>query len=114
MEKDNFKTTVIFRKDKSNKYADNITAVFPYLVQGGSVPLMECYAHVGQHGSCSYDWYLQDTKPAKPDEYASLKRELEDNYGYDLDIKQKINADKFREAVKDFRVKFMTEHFKAS
>ena len=66
---------------------------------------MAYYAHVGQHGSCSYDWYITDTKPAKPDEYANLKAELE-SIGYDLDIKQQSNADKQREAVKEYRAKF--------
>lgn len=94
------KVTVIFRKDKSNKYSDNITAVFPYIIDTNRYD-MGCYAHVGQHSYCSHAWYTQCTKPAKPNEYESLKRELE-SLGYDLEIKLKINSDKQRQAIKEY------------
>lgn len=61
-------TRVIFRKD-----SHEVTAVFPDETDRG---LYTCYAHVGQHGSCSYEWY-RTTKPATESEYAALKRELE-------------------------------------
>lgn len=88
--KDDMKTIVIFRKNKSKEYSDNITAVFPNGLFYSGAFYMGCYSHIGQHSSCSYDWYLNDTVPAKPEEYASLKKELEDNFGYDLLIRQKI------------------------
>lgn len=73
-------TKVLFRKDKSGE----ITAVFPEINEGRG--LVACYAHLGQHSSCSRPWYFE-TKPAKPDEYAPLKRELEGApYHYRLQV----------------------------
>jgi hypothetical protein len=47
---------------------------------------MSCFAHVGQHSGCSLDWY-HTTRAAKPEEYASLQRELEAApYGYRLKV----------------------------
>ena len=34
------------------------------------------YAHIGQHGPCSYDYYVNKTAPAQPEEYAPLLEEL--------------------------------------
>jgi hypothetical protein len=42
------------------------------------------YMHVGQHGEACID-FMHDCTPAKPDEYADLKTELE-SIGYDLQI----------------------------
>jgi len=78
------KFPVIFRKDKignnSPIYNEHeIVAVFP-TEQGTNDPsTMSCYAHIGQHSSCSIGWY-QRTKPAKPEEYASLLSELKGYY----------------------------------
>lgn len=78
---------VLFRAD--SEPGDNITAVFPTLP--GSPGLMSCYAHIGQHSSCSRDW-LRTTRPAKPEEYASLKRELESApYRYQLKVCSRIS-----------------------
>lgn len=71
-------TPVIFRADREAGET-HITAVFPTIP--GSPGFMSCYAHVGQHGSCSHDWYRQ-TRPARAAEYADLKAELE-SIGYD-------------------------------
>jgi hypothetical protein len=38
--------------------------------------MMTCYAHIGQHSSCDIGW-LENTRAATEDEYASLKQELE-------------------------------------
>lgn len=56
-------TRVIFRKDDGE-----IVACFP--------DDMSCYSHIGQHSEYVREWYA-DTKPATPEEYADLKRELE-------------------------------------
>jgi len=61
---------IIFRADKSE-----VTAIFPTLPHDYHGRFMTCYAHVGQHGSCSLDWY-RGTRPAKPAEYADLLAEL--------------------------------------
>ncbi len=65
---------VIFRKESDGQ----ILAVFP------SIPAdyhgsMLCYAHIGQHGSCSMAYYRQTT-PALPDEYSALLAELRGIY----------------------------------
>lgn len=70
---------VIFRADRAGDFKGDVTAVFPTL-PGTSAPYTAtCYAHVGQHGSCSPDWYRQ-TRAAKPDEFAPLLAELRSIY----------------------------------
>ena len=41
---------------------------------------MTCYAQIGQHGSAQMAHILDKTRPAKPDEYASLHKELRSIY----------------------------------
>ena len=66
-------TKVLFRKSEGE-----VTACFPND--------MSCYAHIGQHSEYSRAWY-NTTKPARPEEYAALKRELESApYEYQLQI----------------------------
>lgn len=75
------KLAVIFRKDTKVNHAiyneAEIVAVFP--TELDRVKDMGCYAHIGQHGTCSVEWY-HTTKPAKPEEYASLLTELQGVY----------------------------------
>lgn len=73
-------TDVLFRATKSGQFKGEVTAVFP--AEPGSPGYMSCYAHTGQHSDCSFDWYYT-TRPATPDEYRSLKSELE-SIGYVL------------------------------
>jgi len=81
---------VLFRVDKPGTHCDDVTAVFPTLP--GSPGEMTCYARVGQHGSCTAAWMLADTRPAKPEEYAALKRELESApFYYRLDVRKRIS-----------------------
>jgi len=66
-------TKVLFRKDSWG-----VTACFP--------EDMSCYSRIGQHSTYSRDWYRQ-TRPASPEEYRALKRELESYpYEYQLEI----------------------------
>lgn len=65
---------VIFRIEPCG----DVMAVFP------SIPAdyhgsMLCYAHIGQHGGCSESYYRK-TKPAAPNQYASLLVELRGIY----------------------------------
>lgn len=85
-------TPVLFRVHRAPKsHGDDVTAVFPCEPAQYTGYNMSCYAHVGQHGSCSHDWY-QHTRPAKLEEYADLKRELESApYGYNLKVYQRMN-----------------------
>lgn len=66
------KLPVIFRKESD----DSILAIFPTQCEGYAGYHMLCYAHVGQHGSCSLEYYQNNTTPAAPDEYAPLLVEL--------------------------------------
>lgn len=86
MEKDTEKTPVIFRKYRDG----SIIALFPTLP--GTLESWTClsYEHVGQHRSAYYDGVIIDTKPAKPEEYKDLFRELK-NIGYNLKVYQKSN-----------------------
>jgi len=65
---------VLFRADRSGDFKGDVTAVFPTL-PGTAAHDATCYAHIGQHGTCSRGWYL-DTRAAKPGEYADLLQEL--------------------------------------
>ena len=72
-------TKVLFRMSDGE-----VTAVFPGIAEDGN--FVSCYAHIGQHGSCSRDWY-HTTRPATPKEYVDLKAELEGApYGYRLKV----------------------------
>lgn len=71
------KLPVIFRAERSGHFKGDVTAVFPTLE--GNPGEMTCYAHIGQHGSCSLGWYYR-TRPAKPHEYAALLAELRGIY----------------------------------
>lgn len=79
---------VLFRKMRGKKYeSDGVTAVFPTLPWTDSD--LTVYAAIGQHGAASLDW-LRRTVPAKPEEYAGLKRELEaEPYSYRLDVRSR-------------------------
>ena len=74
-------TDVLFRWDVEFGHGE-VTAVFPYIE--GSPGYVSCYAHIGQHGSCSRKWYVK-TRPATSAEYADLKTELE-SIGYKLRV----------------------------
>lgn len=47
---------------------------------------LSCYAHVGQHSTCSVE-YLEDKKRATPKQYAPLKKELEQR-GYVVEVEK--------------------------
>lgn len=83
MEKNTFKTKVVFRKYKDN---GDILALFPEIDEGNY--RISCYERIGQHGVADYSHCIKITNPAKSEEYQSLKRELE-SLGYNLDVKQK-------------------------
>lgn len=73
-------TPVIFVIGRSKRAAEyGVTAVFPCKDEDNGC--MTCYAHIGQHSSCCYEWYFEQRK-AKPEEYADLLRELV-SIGYD-------------------------------
>ena len=69
---------IMFRKyrDKSAE----ILAVFPHEPHDRNGYFVTCYAHVGQHGGATMAHVHSATRPAKPDEYADLYRELQGIY----------------------------------
>ncbi len=78
------KTKVIFRKFKDGE----VIALLPEVQATCNQSECESYLHVGQHGAVSY--FITDrTKPANPNEYESLRQELE-SIGYVLDIRKRI------------------------
>ena len=83
MQKDSFKTKVIFRKFKDN---GEVIAFFPEEPYDHRGVFCMSYMHVGQHGGADYNGLLGDTVLATPREYRALRIELETG-GYNLDIK---------------------------
>ncbi len=57
-----------------------ILAVFPYEAHDRSGLFVTCYARIGQHGAAQMAHLHSATRPAKPDEYAELHRELQQIY----------------------------------
>lgn len=66
---------LVFRAER-NKDAE-VTAVYDEPLSDSSrVAILTVYAHMGQHGSGSLDWYRR-TRAAKPEEYAPLLKEMQ-------------------------------------
>lgn len=87
------KVDVHFRKFKGD-YNNQVTAVFPYVTETCSD--VACYAHVGQHSTCCFD-YVGISKPATKDEYLPLKKELE-SIGYEVNVINKRSHVKYLKA----------------
>ncbi len=84
------KTVVVFRKWRKGYQVSplcEIIALFPHLKARDSS--CQSFEHVGQHGAADYQHCILNSVPAKPDEYASLMKELEDVYGYNLEIRKR-------------------------
>lgn len=77
---------VIFRKFKNGE----IIALFPELPGTNDPETCLSYQQIGQHGSAGVD-LCDRTKPAKPEEFASLQAELE-SIGYRLRLCTKRTA----------------------
>lgn len=71
---------LIHPKDKE------VMAFFPMLFHNKrrDRKMKTCYAHLGQHSACHED-YAAECNKATPDQYDSLKKELE-SIGYNLKI----------------------------
>lgn len=70
---------IMFRAERSGDSKGDVTAVFPNMADDYAGRYFTVYAHVGQHGGGSLDWY-RSTRPARPDEYADLLAELRSIY----------------------------------
>ncbi len=83
------KTIVIFRKDRDG-FRDCF-ALFPEHPADNQGRYCSSFQHIGQHCAADYHGCVANSDPAKPDEYADLKRELEQR-GYDLTIRQRASS----------------------
>ena len=82
------KTKVIFRKEKNDYTGDwDVVAFFPETYRNYT---LDCYAHIGQHGTADINYYRYDTKKATPEEYKDLYNELTNLVGYDLRVMQRM------------------------
>jgi len=78
-------TPVIFRRwvVEEDAIGDGVIALFPTHPSDSMSWLnMDSYERIGQHGSADYGVVTRNSRPATPDEYANLKRELE-GQGYE-------------------------------
>ena len=73
-------TPVVFRVWRDS---GSVLALFPTIDEGWG--LCRSYEHVGQHSGADYAGCIARTRPAKPAEYAALKRELTQR-GYNLRV----------------------------
>ena len=69
---------VMYRKYKD--HSGEVLAVFPYEAHDRAGLFVTCYAHIGQHGGAQMAHVLTATRPATPDEYDSLHREISQIY----------------------------------
>lgn len=82
-------TDVIFRKWPKSKGGD-VLALFPGDPGTDNQHTCSSFQHIGQHGSADPRLCILRTQPARPDEYAALKRELESApYNYRLSVIQR-------------------------
>jgi len=98
MKKDEFITEVIFRRFPED---NEIIALFPYDIwdyTGG----ISSYMHIGQHGGAEYSACMKNAKPAKENEYADLKSELE-SLGYNLKVVKRRNYDRYLKELNELR-----------
>ena len=85
-QQDTEETAVIFRK-YPNIRGGEVIALFPEIPGDYSGYTCSSYMHVGQHGAASWHGCIDESRAAKPEEYASLKKELESApFGYRLRI----------------------------
>lgn len=81
------KTDVIFLIEKDEHQIDLKGSVFAYFPNEADFDCFgnkPSYAHVGQHSACSVG-YAGECNLATPEQYSSLKSELE-SIGYDLNV----------------------------
>jgi hypothetical protein len=87
MEKDDYKTDVVFLKEPYG----GVFAYFPdenYNEDLYGDKVKVCYHHIGQHGSCDVE-YAIDCELAAEEEYKDLKEELE-TIGYNLNVLERL------------------------
>lgn len=98
--KENQPVKVVFRRYTNGQ----ILALMPYEISNFSF-MCSSYQHIGQHSAADYSHCISSTKPAKSEEYAILKRELE-NVGYVVQVLHRINADMLQQAIFEFNKRY--------
>mgnify|MGYP003475260447 CR=1 FL=1 len=93
MEKDKYITQVMFRTDITKGFKGTIFAILPYDLSD-SQGNITTYQHVGQHSGGDYHVCLQQSRPAKPEEYKDLFEEMT-GLGYDLKVIKKRQQKKY-------------------
>jgi len=78
-------TVCVFRKWRHG----GILALFPLLPHDVNGIYCVSYERIGQHGAADAEGLIGITDPAKPEECADLKAELE-RIGYSLDVRKQI------------------------
>ena len=96
----------------------DVLAVFPntYGTADRDKDTMTCYAHVGQHSTCTYD-YANTLKTASESEYKELYDELTNYVGYDLNVLKSLpseaelkqNAKEIRDSYKQYKRHAITD-----
>ena len=66
---------VIFRKWNSERNGHDVIALFPNEDAGRG--MCQSYMHIEGYGAANSNAVMAGTVPAKPEEYADIKRELE-------------------------------------
>jgi len=76
-------TKVVFRIDNETK---NVFALFPENPSDVWGLYCECYIPHNGHSSANYALCIATSKPATPEQYASIKHTLETQYTYRLKV----------------------------
>lgn len=71
----------------------NVYALFPYEVSDVEGRYCTCYASEGGHCGADYEGCIRNSLPVSPEEYASVRRDLEGYYGYNLVICERRDID---------------------
>ena len=96
MRRDKEETKVIFKMARYGDGERELIAFFP----GGTANrgCIRCYAHMGQHGEAREEFYALQCRNVTPKQYAPLKRELENLYGYRLKVVRIISRKDMEQA----------------
>lgn len=76
-------TPVVFRVDRRDNR--DVYALFPTLPGSNDPNTCTVYQHIGQHSGGNYHGCIASSRPARPDEYKELAKELR-TLGYNLVI----------------------------
>lgn len=99
MQKDKYKTEVIFRRvEKSEDFKGTVFALLPYEINDnyGNVVMYQC---IGQHSGADYNHSIKTSKLANKKEYSELKKEME-SVGYNFKVIKKRNYNKYLKVYK--------------